>query len=81
QVMIYDWAAYGNLREMYLKYDIGWSTKLQFARDIFNGLVFMHQCNLYHHDVRCENILVTDRFEPKISNVELSRTIIYGLPE
>ncbi|CAG8713491.1 2271_t:CDS:2, partial [Dentiscutata heterogama] len=74
-VMIYDWAAYSNLREMYLNYDIDWPTKLRFARDIFYGLVFMHQCNLYHHDVRCENILVTDRFEPKISNFELTRTI------
>ncbi|KAF0429942.1 kinase-like protein [Gigaspora margarita] len=71
EVMIYDWATYNNLREVYLKYDIEWPTKLRFARDIFNGLVFLHQCNLYHHDVRCENILVTDRFEPKISNFEL----------
>ncbi|CAG8516422.1 12254_t:CDS:2 [Gigaspora rosea] len=75
EVMIYDWAAYSNLRDVYLKYDIDWPTKLRFARDIFNGLVFMHQCSLYHHDVRCENIVVTDRFEPKISNFELSRTV------
>ncbi|KAF0426246.1 kinase-like protein [Gigaspora margarita] len=75
EVMIYDWAAYSNLRDVYKKYDIDWPTKLRFARDIFNGLVFMHQCSLYHHDVRCENIVVTDRFEPKISNFELSRTL------
>ncbi|CAG8443961.1 6766_t:CDS:2 [Dentiscutata heterogama] len=69
EVMIYDWAPYSNLREMYSKYDIDWPTKLRFARDIFNGLVFMHQFSLYHHDVRCENILVTHGFEPKISNL------------
>ncbi|CAG8653999.1 12966_t:CDS:2, partial [Dentiscutata heterogama] len=75
QVMVYDWAAFGNLHETYLKFDIGWPTKLQFARDIFNGLFFMHQSNIYHHDVRCENILVTDGFEPKISNFQLARSI------
>ncbi|KAF0429940.1 kinase-like protein [Gigaspora margarita] len=79
EAMIYDWAAYNNLRDVYLKYDIDWPTKLRFARDIFNGLVFLHQCNLYHHNVRCENILDTDRFEPKIYFELFSKPICGGI--
>ncbi|KAF0435296.1 kinase-like protein [Gigaspora margarita] len=74
-VMVFNWTSYGNLKEMYTKYEIKWPLKLKFARDICNGLVFVHQCNILHHDVRCENILITDSHEAKLSNFELSRTV------
>ncbi|CAG8607915.1 41972_t:CDS:2 [Gigaspora margarita] len=74
-VMVFDWAEYGNLKEMYTNYEIKWHTKLKLARGILNGLAFMHQCNILHHDIRCENILVTDGFEAKVSNFKHSRNI------
>lgn len=59
-VMVFEWASFGNLKELYTNYDISWTTKLQFIKDIFSGLYFMHNSNILHHDVRCENILVSE---------------------
>ncbi|CAG8439057.1 4373_t:CDS:2 [Diversispora eburnea] len=72
-VMVLEWASNGNLKELYTKYDIAWPTKLQFIRDIFNGLYFMHRSGILHHDIRCENILITENYDAKISNFEMSR--------
>ncbi|RHZ63284.1 hypothetical protein Glove_330g118 [Diversispora epigaea] len=72
--MVFEWASYGNLKEFYTKFDIPWTTKLQFTRDIFSGLYFMHNSGILHHDVRCENILITENHEAKISNFEISRS-------
>lgn len=73
-VMVFDWARNGNLKKLYMYNNIDWPTKLKIARDICNGLLFIHRCNILHHDIRCENILITDGYEPKISNFELSHT-------
>ncbi|KAF0411892.1 kinase-like protein [Gigaspora margarita] len=73
-VMVFDWASNGNLKELYKRNSIDWNTKLKIARDICNGLLFIHQCNILHHDIRCENILITECYEPKIANFWLSRT-------
>ncbi|KAF0472548.1 kinase-like protein [Gigaspora margarita] len=73
-VMVFEWAPNGNLRMLYTTNSIDWCIKLKLARDICNGLLFIHQCNILHHDIRCENILITENYEPKISNFWLSRT-------
>ncbi|RIB12332.1 kinase-like domain-containing protein [Gigaspora rosea] len=73
-VIVFDWASKGNLKELYTMNSIDWNTKLKIARDICNGLLFIHQCNILHHDIRCENILITENYEPKIANFRLSRT-------
>ncbi|CAG8612060.1 36960_t:CDS:2, partial [Racocetra persica] len=72
-VIVFDWALNGNLRKLYTANSIDWRTKLKLARDICYGLLFIHQCNILHHDIRCENILVTESYEPKISNFWLNR--------
>ncbi|RHZ49006.1 hypothetical protein Glove_535g16 [Diversispora epigaea] len=72
-VMVFEWASNGNLKELYTEYEIAWPTKLQFIRDIFNGLLFMHRSGILHHDIRCENILITENYDAKISNFEMSR--------
>ena len=58
-VMVFEWADYGSLQEVYLKYDIGWRSKVQIALDICRGLVFLQTCDIIHHDIRCENIMVS----------------------
>ncbi|KAF0545748.1 kinase-like protein [Gigaspora margarita] len=65
--MIIDWAEHGNLEELYTHYKINWPMKLQLAYNIFNGLVFMHQSGIHHYNIRCKNILITNKLEPKIS--------------
>ncbi|RIA89121.1 kinase-like domain-containing protein, partial [Glomus cerebriforme] len=77
-VMIFEWAEYGTLRELYLNlnknnHNIKWGIKISIARDICRGLAFLHSVNILHHDLRCENILITENMQPKISNFGLAR--------
>ncbi|CAG8497204.1 1540_t:CDS:2 [Diversispora eburnea] len=75
--MIFEWAEHGSLKEVYEKSSIPLPTKLQFISNIFKGLFFISNSGVLHHDVRCENILVTENCDVnvKISNFEMSRQI------
>ncbi|RHZ65286.1 hypothetical protein Glove_318g55 [Diversispora epigaea] len=77
QHIILDWAEHGNLKEVYSKEYLEWTTKLKLAHEICNGLVFLQACGIYHHDIRCENILITGDaiYEAKIANFYLVRNI------
>ncbi|CAJ0840072.1 7242_t:CDS:10 [Entrophospora sp. SA101] len=68
RVMVFDWANMGNLKDIYEKFKITWEQKLKIVYDVCSGLTFLHACTIYHHDVRCENILTA-----KIANFTLSR--------
>ncbi|CAG8437327.1 1775_t:CDS:2 [Acaulospora colombiana] len=76
EIMVMEWAEHGNLRELYEKdHSMSWQTKLKVVHDICDGLVFLQACNIYHHDIRCENILVIEDggYKAKIANFHLSR--------
>ncbi|PKC14309.1 kinase-like protein [Rhizophagus irregularis] len=72
-VMIFEWAEYGTLRELYLNYNIEWDAKISIARNICRGLIFLHAVEILHHDIRCENVLITENMLPKICNFKFSR--------
>ncbi|CAG8574921.1 8807_t:CDS:2 [Ambispora gerdemannii] len=72
-VKVMEWAEFGNLRSLYMKNDIEWPLKIRIAIDICRGLLFLHAVDILHHDIRCENILLTDHYEAKIANFHLSR--------
>ncbi|RGB37275.1 kinase-like domain-containing protein [Rhizophagus diaphanus] len=72
---VFGWAENGNLRELYEKFDIEWPRKLDIALNICRGITFLHGCQILHHDIRCENILITDNLKPKISNFKYSRAL------
>ncbi|KAF0400564.1 kinase-like protein [Gigaspora margarita] len=74
-VMVFDWAEHGTLKELYNKHDIPWARKIQIVRDICRGLVSLRSANVLHHDMRCENIFVLDNLDPKIGNFKYSRKI------
>ncbi|CAG8722056.1 9278_t:CDS:2 [Rhizophagus irregularis] len=59
---VFEWAENGNLRELYEKFDIEWPRKLKIALNICRGITFLHGW--------CENILITENLEPKISNFD-----------
>ncbi|RIA93087.1 kinase-like domain-containing protein [Glomus cerebriforme] len=73
-VMVFDWAERGTLRELYEKRDIKWHYKVRIAREICRGLIFLQHFDIFHHDLRCKNILMTESLEPKIYNFELARS-------
>ncbi|CAG8476139.1 7192_t:CDS:2 [Dentiscutata heterogama] len=75
EVMVFEWAEYGSLKDLYNNYNIPWTRKLQIIRDICRGLVFLRNVNILHHDVRCENVLVPHNLDPKLGNFRYARTL------
>ncbi|RIB18784.1 kinase-like domain-containing protein [Gigaspora rosea] len=73
QVMVFEWADKGNLKELYEKNDISWEEKIHISLDICRGLIFLQSCDILHHDIRCKNIMMTMRHQPKIANFRYSR--------
>ncbi|KAF0542503.1 kinase-like protein [Gigaspora margarita] len=67
-VIIIEWAELGNLRELYEKCDIPWTRKIQIAKDILLGLLFLRTVNIFHHDIRCENVFVLRDLNVKLGN-------------
>ncbi|RHZ75869.1 hypothetical protein Glove_209g135 [Diversispora epigaea] len=74
EVMVFEWAGYGSLRELYCKFDIAWHGKVQIALAICRGLIFLHSCDILHHDIRCAHILMTTELVPKIAKFNYFRT-------
>ncbi|CAB5342253.1 unnamed protein product [Rhizophagus irregularis] len=72
-VMVFEWAERGTLRQLYLKKHILWHYKVRIALEICRGLIFLQEADILHHDLKCENILMTESLEPKIYNFELAR--------
>ncbi|CAB5381595.1 kinase-like protein [Rhizophagus irregularis] len=77
-VLVFDWAEHGNLKGLYERGPLSWVEKLKIAHDIASGLVFLQACQVYHHDIRCENILITGdtrygTYEAKIAKFRQSR--------
>ncbi|KAF0537286.1 kinase-like protein [Gigaspora margarita] len=75
QVMILEWAELGNLRELYEKYDIPWTRKIKIAGNILLGLLFLRTVNVFHHDVRCENVFVLRDLSVKLGNFGCAREV------
>ncbi|RIA93676.1 kinase-like domain-containing protein [Glomus cerebriforme] len=71
--MIVEWTHYGNLMETYEAYDIPWTRKLHIATDICRAITFLQSVEIYHHDLRCENVMLTSNLEPKLANFEYAR--------
>ncbi|CAG8489091.1 15326_t:CDS:2 [Acaulospora morrowiae] len=71
RIVVHDWAEHGKLSELYKTKHLDWTSKIRLARDVCKGLVFLHACDILHQDIRCENILITEKdyYEAKITNI------------
>ncbi|KAF0485900.1 kinase-like protein [Gigaspora margarita] len=78
QVMIIEWAELGNLREYYDEHDITWTRKIKIAKDILIGLLFLRTVNVFHYDVRCENVFVLRDLSVKLGNFKFESEEVYG---
>ncbi|CAB4473014.1 kinase-like protein [Rhizophagus irregularis] len=72
-VMVFEWAERGSLRQLYEQKDIPFHYKIRIALEICRGLIFLQCAGILHHDLGCNNILMTETLEPKIYNFELAR--------
>ncbi|KAF0519599.1 kinase-like protein [Gigaspora margarita] len=73
EVMVSEWAEYRSLKDLYDHYDIAWTRKIQMIRDICRAILFLREVNIFHHDIRCENVLVTRGLDPKLGNFKYAR--------
>ncbi|KAF0525873.1 kinase-like protein [Gigaspora margarita] len=62
------WSQYGNLTTYYQNNKLNPQTKIKFAFEICNGLVFLNAVNFLHRDIKSENIVITNDCEAKITN-------------
>ncbi|KAF0533310.1 kinase-like protein [Gigaspora margarita] len=72
-VMVFEWAEYGSLKELYTMYHIAWTRKIQIIRDICRGFVYLRSLKIFHHDVRCNNVFILHNMEPKLGNFGCGR--------
>ncbi|RIB28324.1 hypothetical protein C2G38_2137392 [Gigaspora rosea] len=73
--LVTQWAENGNLKKFYIENDVinFWNIKVNIALDIARALNFLHSVSIYHHDLRSENVLITDRYTAKLANFTRSR--------
>ncbi|PKY27792.1 kinase-like protein [Rhizophagus irregularis] len=69
QYLVTEWAECGNLREFYQnKNDFDLKSKLRISLDIARGLNFLRTVEIFHRDIRAENILITFNETAKLAN-------------
>ncbi|CAJ0833176.1 12730_t:CDS:2 [Entrophospora sp. SA101] len=73
--MVLEWAEFGGLDEVYNNYKISWPEKVSIALEICRGITFIHSCDILHHDIRCGNIMMSKKMEPKIANFDYARNV------
>ncbi|CAG8711266.1 20197_t:CDS:2 [Gigaspora margarita] len=56
EVLVFEWADMGNLKDLYERYNIHWKTKTSIAIGICRGITFLNSIDIFHHDIRCENV-------------------------
>ncbi|CAB5209089.1 unnamed protein product [Rhizophagus irregularis] len=73
KVMVFEWAELGNLKDVYQQFKIDWEAKITITRDICRGLAFLQSVKILHHDIRCENVLINENIQPKLTNFKFAR--------
>ncbi|CAG8469614.1 9710_t:CDS:2 [Funneliformis mosseae] len=75
--MILEWAQLGSLKEMYeIKQNkIPLELKLTYALQICRGIAYLNASDVFHHDLRCKNIMVTENNVAKLANFKISRNM------
>ncbi|KAM0835751.1 hypothetical protein ACQ4PT_062752 [Festuca glaucescens] len=63
----------GSLSSLYQKYKLRDSQVSAYTRQILNGLVYLHERNVVHRDIKCANILVHANGSVKLADFGLAK--------
>jgi len=58
----------GSLNRVLQKSQLDWKMRIQMIRDLINAVLFIHQENVLHRDIKSRNILVNRDFSVKLSD-------------
>ena len=77
QFFLIDFADKGNLHNVIKEENPKWETKIQFALDIANGMVYLHGLKIVHRDLKSINILIqkdgSSRLVAKLADFGISK--------
>ncbi|KAJ8769756.1 hypothetical protein K2173_005962 [Erythroxylum novogranatense] len=76
--LIFELSPFGNLRTVLhgSEIQLGWSKRYKIALGIADGLLYLHEhCpkRIIHRDMKADNILLTENFEPQICDFGLAK--------
>jgi len=63
----------GSLSSLYQKYKLQESQVSAYTRQILNGLLYLHERNVVHRDIKCSNILVHANGSVKLADFGLAK--------
>lgn len=72
-IIIYEFMPKGNLAEA-LENNVSWQVRIKVAKDIANGLLYLHENRFIHRDLKATNILLDQDFSAKISDLGLIKS-------
>ncbi|KAM1018450.1 hypothetical protein ACFX13_040680 [Malus domestica] len=77
RLLVYEYVCNGSLDKHLSKHrkrPLSWDKKIKIATGAAKGLLYLHQNNIIHRDVRPNNILVTHDYESLLGDFGLART-------
>ncbi|CAH1765163.1 1259_t:CDS:2 [Entrophospora sp. SA101] len=78
QNLVFEWCENNDLQSLYETYQICWYEKLSIALGICRGLIFLHGCQIFHQEIRCQNVMMTKDLSPKIANFGFAKPTKYS---
>lgn len=71
-MLIMEFAENGNLADYLKSKELNWNTKKQFALQIAQGMLYLHDQEILHLNLKSSNIFLAKHLEIKISNFGLA---------
>ena len=79
--IVMEYMPQGSLYDLlYSRKDIQWELRIRMAIDMARGLLYLHEENIIHRDIKSPNVLLNEHFEAKITDFGLAKVITEGLP-